>query len=279
MATAPEKKSGRAREEGSSVAEENVATSAEQVTVGGAPPKDRFLPISILIAAVLVGGSVLFAAFYRGGNGAAANNGAGLGGTPTPAQGPSASTTAAIMQLGSRDAVLGNANAPVTLIEYGDYQCPFCGEFFSQTEPSIVSTYVNAGKVKMIFRNFAFLGPESAAAAEAAECAVDQNKFWAYHNALYAAKVGDDQKGGSENDGFFTRALFISLAQQNGLNVSEFTSCIDNNRYATTVTSERATASSLGIDSTPYFFVNGTPVVGAEPFSTFQQAINAALNA
>lgn len=291
MATDAGKKRGHAREreeeDRANGTESNITISAEQVTVASdsevkevAPPRDRFLPISILIAAVLVGGSVLFAAFYRGGNGGAPNGGVGAAGTPTPvAEAGSATTTAAIMQLGPRDAILGNANAPVTLVEYGDYQCPFCGEFFSQTEPSIVSSYVNTGKVKMVFRNFAFLGPESTAAAEAAECAEDENKLWPYHDALYAAKVSDDAKGGSENDGFFTRSEFISLAQQVGLNVSTFTSCIDSDKYATAVANERATDSTLGVDSTPYFFVNGAQIVGAEPFSAFQQTIDAALKA
>lgn len=260
------------------------ATKTSTTGVGMRPQKDRFLPVSILVAAIIVGGSVVFATFYHG-MGLSAAPGAGDAGavasTTAPAgdvgTGTSASDTAAIMQLGPRDAILGNANASVTIVEYGDYQCPYCGEFFSQTEPSIVSDYINTGKAKMVFRNFAFLGPESTAAAEAAECAEDQNKLWAYHDALYNAKVGDDEKGGSEDDGFFTRALFIQLAGDVGMDVNTFTTCIDSDKYATTVADEKTTASALGIDSTPTFSINGTQILGAEPLSTFQQAINAAL--
>ena len=181
------------------------------------------------------------------------------------------------MALGSRDAVLGNANAPVTIVEYGDYQCPFCAQFFSQTESQIISNYVNSGKVKMVFRNFAFLGAESTAAAEAAECAEDQNQLWKYHDALYAAKLSDDQKGGSENDGFFTRAVFIQLAQKTGLNVPAFTACIDGNAHAKTVQDEYTAAQASGVNSTPSFFINGTSILGAQPYASFTQAITAAL--
>jgi protein-disulfide isomerase len=241
--------------------------------------KDKFLPISILVAAVIIGGAVVFATFYHGGIPSTATGGAVATSTAPGTAGTtvSASTTAALMQLGPRDAILGQENAPVTIVEYGDYQCPFCGEFFSQTEPSIVSDYINTGKVRMVFRNFAFLGPESTAAAEAAECAEDQNALWAYHDALYSGKVADDEKGGSEDDGYFTRALFIQLAGQVGMNVATFTACIDSDKYATTVANEKTTASAAGVDSTPTFYVNGTQILGAEPYSVFQQAINTAL--
>jgi protein-disulfide isomerase len=248
----------------------------EKMTVVEESPKakrDRFLPITILVAAVLIAGAVVFSSLYHsGGAGADATN-------PLAAQPPAAPSvnTAAIMKLGANDAVLGNDNAPVTLIEYGDYQCPYCGQFFAQTEPSIISAYVNTGKVRMVFRNFAFLGAESTAAAEAADCAQDQGKLWQYHDALYAAKVGDAEKGGAEDDGFFNRALFLQLAQKTGLDIPTFTSCMDSNKYASQVASDTQAASALGVNSTPTFFVNGTQILGAEPYATFEEVINAAL--
>ena len=113
----------------------------------------------------------------------------GVAAVPTPT-----ANVASLMTLGSRDAVLGNANAPVTIIEYGDYQCPFCTRYFSQIQPVIKSQYIDTGKAKMVFRDFSFLGPESTAAANAAQCAEDQGKLWSYHDALYAAKVADEAK-------------------------------------------------------------------------------------
>ena len=177
--------------------------------------KDRFLPISIIVAAVLICGAIVFSVFYRPGSSPSAPNGnAGAAAVQT-----STTTVLSLMTLGSRDAVLGNQNAPVTIIEYGDYQCPFCTRYFTQIQPLIKTQYIDTGKAKMVFRDFAFLGSESSAASNAAQCAGDQGKLWAYHDALYSAKVGDENKNpnGAENDGFFSRAEFLSLANQVGL--------------------------------------------------------------
>jgi protein-disulfide isomerase len=181
------------------------------------------------------------------------------------------------LELGSRDAVLGNANAPITLVEYGDYQCPFCTKFFTESQPQIQKDYIDTGKVKMIFRNFNFLGPESEAAAEAAECSVDQNKFWAYHNALYAAKAADEASGGGENDGFYTRALFLKLARAQGLNIAVFTSCIDGKKYTAKVAQEKSDAGNAGVNSTPTFFANGNQILGAQPYAEFKQLFDSLL--
>lgn len=233
---------------------EDVIVTNEQVM---SEKSDRFLPVSILIAAVLVGGAIVFATLYRpsgGVQGTGSPNvpaGSGKIGVPTPA---------AVMSLGPRDVVLGNANAPVTVIEYGDYQCPYCAMFFTQVEPTLKSNYIDTGKVKFIFRDFAFLGPESSAAGAAAECALDQNAFWAYHDALYSAKIGDTQKGGREDDGFFNTKLFVQLAGNVGIDVAAFTSCVNNNTRVSTVTAEYTAAQGLGVNSTPTTFVNGKEV-------------------
>ena len=236
--------------------------------------RDMFLPVSILIAAVMVGGAIVFATLYKGGAVAPA---AGVGNGNVVAATSTVANPAAAMALGSRDAILGNASATVTLIEYGDYQCPYCVQFFSQTQPQILQNYVNTGKVRVVFRDFAFLGTESTAAAEAAQCAEDQGKLWAYHDALYNAKLADDNKGGTEDDGFYTTAEFLKVAQQVGLNIPTFTSCINNNTDANIVAQEKGAAANAGVNSTPSFIVNGTPIVGAQPYSVFQAALDAAL--
>jgi len=236
---------------------------------------DRFLPVSILIAAVLIGGALIFSTLYRGGiGGGAANGGTQTGGAA--AQGGTTNTD--VMKLGSRDAILGNPNAPVTLVEYGDYQCPFCGQFFAQTEQQIVSNYVNTGKVRMVFRDFAFLGAESTAAANAAQCANDQGKLWPYHDALYTAKEADFNKGGREDDNFFTPAELLRLGQQVGLDMTKFTSCVNGMSDVNIVSDEQTAATNAGINSTPTFYVNGTQLLGARPYSEFQTAISTALN-
>jgi protein-disulfide isomerase len=237
-----------------------------------APKKDRFLPISIIVAAILICGAILFAALYHPSSSPTAQTGTG----GSQQQQPAASLTN-VAKLGSRDAVLGNSNAPVTVIEYGDYQCPFCTRYFSQIQPLIKQNYIDTGKVKMVFRDFPFLGAESLAAAEAAQCANDQGKLWAYHDALYAAKSADETKGGGENDGFFTRAEFLTLANQTGLSAGTFTSCIDGAQHASDIQTETSTAVSAGIVSTPTTVVNGKLVadqtgssLGANATAIFQ---------
>ena len=237
--------------------------------------KDMFLPISILVAAIVIAGAVIFASFYKSGVPTAPavaptqNNNPAAAGNPAP-------SVASIMALTSRDAVLGNANAPVTIVEYGDYQCPFCTRYFSTIQPQIISKYINTGEAKMVFRDFAFLGAESTAASNAAQCAADQNKLWAYHDALYSSKIQDEAKGGSENDGFYSRAEFLKLANQVGLSIPTFTSCLDGNKDAAVVTAEMSAAQSAGVNSTPVTFVNGVEVqvngqsAGADPTSVLQ---------
>ncbi len=240
-----------------------------------ASKKDIFLPVSIIIAAVLIGGAIIFSMFYHPGS-------APAGGSAAV---PSTATTslASLTQLSSRDAILGNPNAPVTIIEYGDYQCPFCGRYFQQIEPMIQSQYINTGKAKMVFRDFPFIGSESFAAANAAQCAGDQGKLWAYHDALYTAKIGDEAVvSNAENDGFFTSAEFIKLAGQVGLSIPAFTSCLNNNSNANYVNSEKAAAVTAGIQSTPTTIVNGQMVTesdgsgaGADPTAVMQAIANA----
>ena len=222
--------------------------------------KDRFLPVSILVAALVIGGSVVFATLYKGAPTSGGSGGTG-GTTGTTGTTPPQGTTANVDQLGPRDVVLGNANAPVTVVEYGDYQCPYCGIFFTQVQPVLKTSYIDTGKVKFIFRDFSFLGPESTAAGEAAECALDQNAFWAYHDALYTTKVADAQKGGAEGDGLFTAALFLQLAKNVGIDVTKFSACINSNKYAATVAAENAAGQSAGVNSTPTTFVDGKMIV------------------
>jgi protein-disulfide isomerase len=240
----------------------------EQTVFEKPEKKDRFLPISILIAAVIIGGALIFSVFYHGSN-AGANT---LGGDQQ--QPP---VDAALLKLGSRDAILGNTNAPVTIIEYGDYQCPYCGQFFQQGQAQIVQNFVNPGKVKFVFRDFPFLGPESTAAANAAQCANDQGKMWAYHDALYAAKMSDFANGGSENDNFFSTAELLKLGQQVGLTIPTFTSCLSANTNNGYITQEKTDATNGGLNSTPTFFVGDIQVLGAQPYSQFEAMINAAL--
>jgi len=166
--------------------------------------------------------------------------------------------------------VLGDANAPVTVVEYADFQCPIC----KRAETSIVSQierdYVQQGKVKIEFRMFPFLGQESFDGAQAAEAARDQGKFWEYHDALFNAQ-------GAENSGAFSYDRLVALAQQVGLDVPAFEAALSGNVYLAAVQQEADAARAAGITSTPTFFVGTQKIVGAQPYAQFQAAIHAAL--
>lgn len=166
--------------------------------------------------------------------------------------------------------VLGDANAPVTVIEYADFQCPVC----KRAETSIVSKleeeYVQSGKVKIEFRMLPFLGQESWDAAQAAEAAREQGKFWEYHSALFNAQ-------GRENSGAYKYDKLVELAKDVGLDVAKFEATLTANTYLAAIQKEADEAHSAGINSTPTFFIGDTKIVGAQPYAKFQEAVDAEL--
>jgi len=225
--------------------------------------KNYLLPASIIVAAVLISGSIIYLV-------GSSKNGAGTSsGNNQPAD------NQALQKETSEDVILGDPKAPVTLIEYGDYQCTYCIRFFETTEPLIRDNYVKSGKVKMVFRGFQFLGPESTLAGQAADCAKEQGSFWAYHDAIYQAEAKD----GQENNGNMTKDFFVGLAKNTGLDVGKFTSCYDGGKYADAVNKGTQDAAALGVNSTPTLFVNGQIVKGALPYNQFQPIIESALKA
>jgi len=242
--------------------------SNEQNNIQETKTNSNFLlPASILIAGVLIAGSVVYSVGKKS-----------LNQVPQPTVGnnPPAVASADLteaLKIGGRDVILGDSKAPVTFIEYGDYQCPFCGRVFTQVEPQLREEYIKTGKVKMVFRNFQFLGEESTNVAAAAECATDQGKFWAYHDEIYKAEVADNK----ENNGNLNRALFLKLANNVGLDSNAFTSCLDSNKYVAQIKKDTATAGQIGVNSTPTNYINGQEVKGAQPYSVFKAAIEAAL--
>ncbi len=225
---------------------------------------NNFLPVSILIAAVLISGSIFYAV-HRAPASGEPNGAANVGNDQPPALDPK---TAQV--IGERDVILGDPKAPVTIVEYSDFQCPFCGKFFTETESKIKDEYVKTGKVRFVYRAIAFLGPESLEAAKAAECAKDQSKFWVFHDALFAAEVKD----GQEYNGNLNRDLFMKIAQEVKLNTTDFASCYDSGKYTDVVKAETEKAYTVGVAGTPTFFVNENGVRGAQPFESFKSIID-----
>lgn len=165
----------------------------------------------------------------------------------------------------------GNEDAPVALIEFSDFQCPYCGAWNKETGPKIDQQYVDQGKVRVGYFHFPFLGQESLDAAEASECAGEQDKFWEYHDLLFASQNG-------ENKGGFSKDNLKAFAATLNLNTEAFNTCLDSNKYQDIVASQAQIARQLGVQSTPSFLINGTPLVGAQPFESFKQIIDQFLN-
>jgi len=165
------------------------------------------------------------------------------------------------------DAVKGNPDAPVTIVEFSDYECPFCGRHFKQTYPQIVSEYVDTGKVKIVFRDFP-LGFHAKAqkAAEAAECAGKQGKYWEMHDKLY------------ENQDALDIENLKQYAKELKLDTNKFNACLDSGEMEDEVQADMDEGSNYGVTGTPAFFINGRLLSGAQPFSAFKQIIDEELN-
>jgi protein-disulfide isomerase len=179
---------------------------------------------------------------------------------------PPSGAGADMAKLADDDAVKGDADAPVTIIEWSDYECPFCVRFIEQTYGQIVEQYINKGKVNLIFRDYP-LGFHANAqkAAEAAECAGEQGEYYAMHDKLFA----DGVKGGV--------ASFKEFAKDLGLDTDDFNECLDSDAMAEEVKKDMADGQAAGIRGTPGFIINGKLISGAQPFDVFKQAIEAAL--
>ena len=162
--------------------------------------------------------------------------------------------------------VRGQASAPVTIDEYADFQCPACGMFARTTEAQILSSYVAKGQVKIVFHNFAFLGMESNWAAEAADCAGDQGKFFDFHDKLYASQAG-------ENQGAFSRENLKKFGNDLGLG-STFAACLDSGKYTQSVRDETAAGDAAGVSATPTFFIGGKKYTGVLSFDQMKQIID-----
>ena len=170
---------------------------------------------------------------------------------------------------------LGDKNAPITLVEFGDYQCFFCNKFFHDTENGILENYVKTGKVKIIFKDYTIIGPDSITAALGANCAGDQGKFWEFHDILYNNWNG-------ENNGWASSENVKGFATELNLDVDKFTTCLDDEHHKQKIEASVSDARQLGLTGTPAFFVINannqvTPIKGAQPYEVFQRIFDAEL--
>ena len=162
--------------------------------------------------------------------------------------------------------VMGEANAPVTIEEWADLQCPACRAFALGTEPQLRTAYIATGKVQFVFHHMAFIGPESIWAGEAVECAGEQNRFWDLHDRLYASQ-------GGENTGTFSKANLEKIASDIGLG-SGFGACLESDRYAQRVRDDTNAGQAKGVTATPTLFVNGRKLEGVQSIDQLRAIID-----
>ncbi len=229
------------------------------------------------IASILVIGTIgfifLLILFLRGGasSNTASTAVAPLAAAPAGTTRPTAAPTGSVNVGTGHFPVRGNVKAKVKVIEFGDFRCPYCERFYQSSEKSLKKDYIATGKIAFYFRSFAFLGPASTVASEAAECANAQGKFWKFHDWLY------ENQASESNTGYYSKANLITYATNLGLNKQKFASCLNSDKYASQVQKDLSEGEAAGVSGTPTFFINGKTIVGAVPYAQIKQVIDAAL--
>ncbi len=162
----------------------------------------------------------------------------------------------------------GNQNAKVTIVAFEDFRCPFCERLFTNVEPQLQKDYIDTGKVKFYYRNYQFLGPASVVAGNAGECANDQGKFWELHDYLYKNQPPESDTS------MYTTDKLTQIAGQLGMDATQFRQCMDSHKFDKNVSQDLADGQKAGVQGTPTLFINGIPVVGAQPYSAFKTVID-----
>lgn len=160
------------------------------------------------------------------------------------------------------DPVLGPSQAPITIIEFSDFRCPYCQRFHMETFTPLMEAYPD--QIRFIYRDFPVVGGFEAALAS--ECAHEQDTYWEYHDLLFSGAYAE-----------LNNEAYLGYAEQLDLDLETFSSCLEEARYTTEVEADAQYAAGLGVTGTPTFFINGIPLVGAQPLEIFTQIIDAEL--
>jgi len=156
---------------------------------------------------------------------------------------------------------LGPEDAPITIVEFSDYQCPFCKRWHEEVYEALLATY--PGKIKFVYRNLPLtsIHPDAQSAAEAAMCAGEQNAYWQYHDKLFSSEI-------------LGNVAYTQYATELNLDMTSFEACITEQKYKDEIQADSDFAMNLGVRSTPTFFINGLAIVGAQPLDVFMQVID-----
>ena len=233
----------------------------------------RPVVVALLFSAIIVGGSLMGSAMYVGDKLDALNakigdigtlGGGGGGGGKKQADDEDAPKADQAKLLSKSDPKRGADDAPITIVEFSDYQCPFCERFYQQTLPALFKEY--GDKVRFVYKDFPLpMHPDAQKAAEAAHCAGEQGKYWEYHNTLFE----NQSSLGIESLKHYAKAL--------NLDTSRFDACLDGGKQADKVKEDTKIGRSVSVNGTPTFFINGERLVGAQPIDAFKEKIDALL--
>ena len=255
---------------------ENMQNNMQNQKVG--EPLNKNLAMicgTVILAALIISGTIL----YNNSKSSDNNNIAGNGNVPNQQQ--QQQPTGPVKVSVDDDPVLGDKNAPLTMIEFSDYECPFCKRHFTDVYPQLKKDYIDTGKLKLVFRDFIAVpthNPLATSQAMGASCAKEQggdSMYFKYHDEIFKRTI-------SNGNGMAVSQLGV-IAKDLGLNVATFQSCLDSNKYKAEVEKDIADASKAGVNGTPSFFVgksnssgtiDGTIIVGAQPFSAFKIIID-----
>ena len=226
-----------------------------------------FLPIAVVVAGLFIAGAVIWSGSHP---------------AQAPSAAPSGQPQAAAVDIKNvkteGDPYIGAANAPVTIAEWSDYQCPFCKRFELDTLPQIVQNYVTEGKVKVVFKDFAFLGPDSMVDAEYARAvwALYPTQFAAWRTALFSQEPQENSLNAADNLAFVLKVT----GSISGIDVNKVKADVAANQttYDAAIAADKAEGGSFGITATPSFIIGTQVIAGAYPYATFQSAIDAQLN-
>jgi len=172
--------------------------------------------------------------------------------------------------------ILGSESAPITIVEFGDYQCEACYAWFHNTRDTLIDNYIETGKAKLIFVDLPFLGRDSPTAAQASYCAEDQGQYWEYHTMLYTFQDGHPDTGWADRDRLNSFAFSLDM------NIDEFNECMDSSKYKKRVKANYDEAVRNDVQSTPTFIIisedgKKKQLSGAQPYSVFSATIESML--
>ena len=221
-----------------------------------------FIVGSIIVAALIIAGAVIYtngssSDTYKGGNRVATTNNTGSGGDQE-------NTVKVDLTIRNGEYIRGNPNAKVTIIEFSDYECPFCQRFHTTVKQALIDY---PDDVNWVYRHFPLdsIHPNARPAAEASECAGEQGKFWEFSDAMF------------EDQGSLGSNFYVQVATNNGLNMNQFNECVSSRKYQDKVESDLQEGLATGVNGTPGSFVNGRSIAGAVPYANLKAAIDDAL--